>query len=449
MTDGNHTGSTRWSWRRRIRMASALLVAALAIESALSWSYVAKRVISRQPYPDLLVQYYVLEPFARLFPDQFVFPANLWHMYAGDLENPRAAARWWVADPLLGHRNATNTLVTENRWSYRQTNSQGFVITEPSSPTYLTLPNPDVFRIVVLGGSTVEGNGASGPLKALPGALVEALKSYEPPGGPHKRFEIINAGVSGYFSTTELLYYVSKLRHFQPHLVISYNGWNDLQLQNRALEQEGIAAPYLWNTETRQFETILNGYYRWDATARNFAQRSLRGIAARARGMAIFDMPIRAALKVFSARKGKIKRDQEAVYFYDPVSVNRYIENIAHLNWALQRDRSGHAWFMQPLAGVGNHPPATGYLGFDELAYQTTNANRIARRKAVYSGARKKMESLERGNETICAKDLSRVFDQTPEPVYDDPGHLNDHGNAVVAAAIARHLEECGLIRSR
>jgi hypothetical protein len=142
-------------------------------------------------------------------------------MYAGDLENPRAAARSWVTDPLLGHRNATNALVTENRWFYRQTNSQGFVITEPSSPTYTHAPDPDVFRIVVLGGSTVEGNGASGPLKALPGALVEALKSYEPPGGPHKRFEIINAGVSGYFSTTELLYYVSKLRHFRPHLVIS------------------------------------------------------------------------------------------------------------------------------------------------------------------------------------------------------------------------------------
>jgi hypothetical protein len=104
---------------------------------------------------------------------------------------------------------------------------------------------------------------------------------------------------------------------------------------------------------------------------------------------------------------------------------------------------------MQPLAGVGNYPPATGYLGFDELAYQTTDANRIARRKAFYSRAREEMATLETSNGTICAKDLSHVFDGTPEPVYDDPGHLNDHGNAVVAAAIARNLEQCGIIHSR
>ena len=40
---------------------------------------------------------------------------------------------------------------------------------------------------------------------------------------------MINAGVGGYRSRQQLLYYITELYLYNPDLVIFYDGWNDLQ----------------------------------------------------------------------------------------------------------------------------------------------------------------------------------------------------------------------------
>jgi hypothetical protein len=263
----------------------------MLLDSSAAWVFVAKRVASSQPFIDLLEQYHVLAPFRRLFPGQYVFPAEWWDRYVGDSGLPSARRRFWIADPLLGHRLAPNAVVTENAWSYRATNDQGFIITDPHAPSYGRPKPRHVFRIVVFGGSTVEGDGATSSLAALPAQLQQALRAtYVPAVSPRTTFEVINAGVGGYHSNTELLYYLSELHWLEPDLVVSYGGWNDLVYQNKFIEKYGPGAPRFVNEHSQGHKEIIAGYYAWDVTATHFLRRSGTAIVEVLRGVTLFDI---------------------------------------------------------------------------------------------------------------------------------------------------------------
>jgi len=164
------------------------------------------------------------------------------------------------------------------------------------------VPKPnDVFRVIVLGGSTVEGDGSLGSTTTLPAKLQDILWGrYKSAKRPQSRIEVINAGVGGYFSTQELLFYISELRRFQPDLIISYNGWNDLRVHNDALAEHGLALPQLWNRNADRNNRILNGYFEiWPTLGRAavlMAQRSMEFF----QGFALYHIPERAAGQLVS-----------------------------------------------------------------------------------------------------------------------------------------------------
>ena len=434
----------RWAASaRRHKWRTALVVLAFLVvfENAAAWAMIAKRSAAGQPITDLLIQYYVLTPFASRFPGEFVYPREWADLYAGDLDNIRTSAAWWVGDPLLGHRSARNVVVTENRWSYRRTNAQGFIITEVAAPVYPRTPAPETFRIIVLGGSTVEGNGASGSLHALPAEFLRALDGYLPSAEGATRFEVINAGVAGYSSINELLFYMSELRDFHPDLIISYNGWNDLQIQNRLLKEFGPEHPRLVNEDHVTFTQIIADHFRWGATAARLVSITASSTMAALRGFTVFDLPMRAIRKLGVA--GEPHPTSSYPYYFDPESVRRYLDNLVTLNLVAARDGVAHAWFLQPLAGTGEHPPAR---LFDP------NSGYAEQRRLFYAAVREHMASLRAdppSQSFSCMADVTDVFAGVTGTVYDDSGHLSDEGNRLVAARLARELARCGLIRPR
>jgi hypothetical protein len=428
------------------KLGRALVLVAVVgalVELVAGSAFVAKRIAGGQPFTDLLEQYYLLEPFKGLFEDQYVYPARWNHLYVGDITNPRVSGLWWVGDHLLGHRLAPNVLVTENAWSYRQTNQQGFIVSDPQNPIYEPEPTDGVFRIVMLGGSTVEGNGSSGSLKALPAQLLATLReSYVPALPGFSSLEVINAGVSGFTSQNEYLYYISELRHFSPHLVISYNGWNDQQLQPRVISLLGERAPYFYTSETAIYPAIINGYFRWGPSVMNAAVRTAQAVPRLLRGFAVLDMPYRLIKKTLGGIGGGGETKSTP---YSPLGPLRYFDNIELTKFAVERDGARYAWFLQPLAGIGNHPPSD----FREKPYLENRPEDVANRRAFYKAASALQEGLlgrTPDDAGFCAADLTDAFDDNPAGVYDDPGHLNDTGNQIVAERIARELVRCGLI---
>ena len=84
----------------------------------------------------------------------------------------------------------------------------------------------------MVGGSTMFGAGATSDETTIPGYLQQLLNE--------KDFgfdiEVINSGIQGADSNTELKFIEQKLVTFSPDLIIIYDGWNDLRANNAPIE---------------------------------------------------------------------------------------------------------------------------------------------------------------------------------------------------------------------
>ncbi len=91
-----------------------------------------------------------------------------------------------------------------------------------------TVEKPDTtYRVFMLGGSTMFGHGATSDDTTIPGYLQQFLNEKN-----QSDFQIINSGIQGADSNTELKLLENKIIQFSPDLVIVYDGWNDLRAQN-------------------------------------------------------------------------------------------------------------------------------------------------------------------------------------------------------------------------
>ena len=99
-------------------------------------------------------------------------------------------------------------------------NSHGF-----RGPEFSAIKPSDTYRIFMVGGSTMVGSGGSSDETSIPGILQKMFDS----DSSVQKIEVINAGIAGENSDSELLLIQEKLRMLSPDLVIVYDGWNDLR----------------------------------------------------------------------------------------------------------------------------------------------------------------------------------------------------------------------------
>ena len=76
-------------------------------------------------------------------------------------------------------------------------------------------------RIIVVGGSAAFGSGVASDNETFE-KMMEGL---------NPQYEVINAGVVGFLSGQELTYIVTELSDYHPHIIIAFDGWNDLHEQ--------------------------------------------------------------------------------------------------------------------------------------------------------------------------------------------------------------------------
>jgi len=95
-------------------------------------------------------------------------------------------------------------------------------------PEFSEIKPPNTYRVFMVGGSTMFGAGATSDETTIPGYLQQLLneKSFE------FDIEIINSGIQGADSNTELNLIKYKISNFQPDLIVIYDGWNDLRAKN-------------------------------------------------------------------------------------------------------------------------------------------------------------------------------------------------------------------------
>jgi len=84
---------------------------------------------------------------------------------------------------------------------------------------------PNTYRIFMVGGSTMFGAGATSDETTIPGYLQQLLNEND----FEFDIEVINSGIQGADSNTELNLIKHKLITFSPDLIVIYDGWNDLR----------------------------------------------------------------------------------------------------------------------------------------------------------------------------------------------------------------------------
>src|SRR5262249_36026556 len=135
-----------------------------------------------------------------------------------------------IPDDLLGWRLASNVSVYYreeygNEFLY-VTDNYGFSV-DVNDPPIAIDKSPDVYRVIVLGGSTVMGEGAPWPSQNIVAMLRKNVRERQLTGPNGRHIQFINAGVVSYNSSQEYLYFVTDLLAFKPDLVVVYDGWND------------------------------------------------------------------------------------------------------------------------------------------------------------------------------------------------------------------------------
>jgi len=99
-------------------------------------------------------------------------------------------------------------------------NNLGFRGTEFSE----TNPS-NTYRIFMVGGSTMFGSGETSDETTIPGILQKIFDS----DNSIQKIEVINAGMNGGNSNSELNLIIEKLLWYKPDLIIIYDGLNDLK----------------------------------------------------------------------------------------------------------------------------------------------------------------------------------------------------------------------------
>lgn len=346
---------------------------------------------------------------------------------------------WEPADPILGWRYAPSAAVVQfipagPVLARYVTTPQGFISPDWTGPVY-AIPKPDgVFRVVVLGGSTVAGVGTENPAETLPAQLERLL------GVEGRRVEVINAGVSGHDAARELLYLVTELVAYGPDLVIAYDGWNEVPLNDRLRgpgDERAVFRPMADAGDRLQASYSVSGSAWLLARAAgtwlgfHFAngQSGLVEIAGAAR-RALFGSappPPPPAARVYEGMPRLYRATHESMIALSKVHGFRI------------------AVFLQPLLGMGDKPLTAAEA--DNL--RQARPDRLEIRRALFRDFGAEMEAMgaaHAGEPGVCLGDLRHAFAEVTERVYVDTGHLNAAGNRIMAGVIAARLRACHLV---
>jgi hypothetical protein len=342
-------------------------------------------------------------------------------------------------DSILGSRNARNVLVAHYGKYLYLTNEQGFMSSGSADFYYPKEKEAGVFRIMVVGGSTVMGQGSFVPRQNLPAQIGRFLSQLH----PGLRFEVINAAGFGNDSRREFLSILTELVLYQPDLFVVYDGWNDQATST----SESLAGPdeirnrlkteqhYAVDQQLRRSFSVLGSVGLVFGNVKVALSESLNGLATtQIAGHAISKLLPREAREPSERQRVASKN-----------GVRKYKENLEQMVLISDYYNIKIALFLQPILGVGSKimtAEEKSFLGLlDALALRS--------RLDFYTEARLMFSELARQHEvegTVCVEDLSQSFAGISEPLYVDSGHLVPRGNEVIGKIIVDTLVACHVV---
>jgi len=258
----------------------------------------------------------------------------------------------------------------------------------------ITKENQEIFRIFVVGGSTVFGAGITPDETTISGYLQNFFEMNH----PELELEIINGGIGSATSETELALVKNTILSFKPDLIIIYSGWNDAVHRPIFVydknEKNNESPFYLIKTE---LEKIFLREYRTPALLYHtvFNDPNLR-----------FNVPNLDSVTDFT-------------------TVSKWKTNLLEICGLGKNDGFSTVIVVQPIVGSGNKSLTENELKF--APYNERTLGTVGTIKAM-------VESLT-DMQSYCTKtaDFTNIFDEIEDPIFFDQGHVGDFGNEIIA----------------
>ncbi|NQV83818.1 MAG: hypothetical protein HQ494_08370 [Rhodospirillales bacterium] len=354
-------------------------------------------------------------------------------------------------------------------WSAFDAN--GFMVSEPGGPKHPRKKPDGVFRIIMLGDSSLAGFGAP-PMQSIAGHTQRILNDQKKKTGVGPTYQVINAGVGGYNSAQQYLYLASELIYYQPDIVFFFNGWTEsinrhghfsdsrFAYMRKSKKFKPVEFSSIQTKKHRDYSAFIDRSYTLKGAAvilKNALSRAL-GNSWDQTGMGYWawKLEFRKNWKgfwkaVLSPLKKSEKRPDVAVAIkadLDPRVLRVYEENIHRSIMQSKLEGFKALFVLQPVIGVDGKA----YSPEERLWVDTKIGKaKIIRRSSFYEKARPLLSSIARENaddKSLCFADMSGVLQDVKKRVYVDEGHLNSYGNRLVAEKIIDQFRECSFLPS-
>ncbi|OGP06181.1 MAG: hypothetical protein A2Z91_06350 [Deltaproteobacteria bacterium GWA2_38_16] len=290
----------------------------------------------------------------------------------------------------------------------------------------------DEYRIFVLGGSTVMGVGASDMRSTIPAYLETELKKKNT-----KNIRVINAGVGGFKAVQEYMYFIRKLIDYEPDLIITFDGSNDV---GRAIDAlRGNLKPsddYYLAIQGYNMTQLLGSFKYFLERAKSSIQYNISTgkISFFCFGLSQFMSLVRSknTRKSVPTSKEKINLKLDVIKFY-----THYLEEIVLYGLS---HRVKIFCILQPRINNGfkkNHPKEAVFYSIKDKQDKYDMHYVFS----VFSSLFNDMEKKYSNNDTVLIKDYSAIFKNVSDEIYVDEIHYNDFGNLIIAQKIASDVQ--------
>ncbi len=280
-------------------------------------------------------------------------------------------------------------------------------------------------KIILLGGSAAFGVGAETDHDTITAILQESFQSHR----------LLNAGVIGFHSGQELTYLVTDLIDYQPAVVVTYNGWNDVfdlaHLRERHPNKLGF------NSNFFGFENQLVRNYQSQVS---FSDSLLRLVTTTSRKSLVlqrFFPSLRTTETPAPAPTFSSLSSDRQKTLLDSI-VRTYVNNVRKM--ALVSRACGAKFLVVLQPELGQRPNLTSEERARLNAADATHYQDFMPR--LYREFLNQTKPL-LTREGIDWIDLNEntLFQTTPETLFVDTVHTNRRGNELAAQSIAAKLQ--------
>jgi len=352
---------------------------------------------------------------------------------------PKTVITLGAFDPIVGQRLEPGAKTGNVR-----INKFGFVANGPDDASLGRFPRKaeNEVRIVMLGSSSLAGSALRSDESHTIAAYLE--RSLNSGATPAKRYAVLNFGVNGGYSFSELRTFFAQVIYLQPDIVVALDGWSDAMEGAFNAERSGLRHGLVdWSELSYRHNDLFNRI----AVRRDSAPYVFTYVYLALREMGILG---REAIDHRQERydgipwyriSGDLIADHKGLEFVLPHNA----EAMAAYSVA-----SGFCFigYLQPYADLARMVNTEEQAELD--AYHAAMANagysHLARAKyapamkeyfSSYQDAYRRLSAKYAGSKCARFIDITGLFEKTPERIYLDPTHYNERGNEIIAGHMA------------